>query len=143
MATAREMFPSGKYMGRLAGGEDLLEELKRVCSDHWVTMGRIEAIGAVERARLGYYDQEAREYRFNEIDQRLEIVSCIGNVSLLGEEALVHAHVVLADAGGRAFGGHLAPGTVLFAGEFFLEAFSGESLRREPDEATGLPLWKL
>ena len=34
---------------------------------------------------------------------------------------MVHAHVTLGDAEGRAFGGHLAAGTPVFACEFVIQ----------------------
>ena len=54
----------------------------------------------------------------------------------------VHAHVTLADNAGHAYGGHLAPGTTIFACEFVLEVLSESVLERTFDETTGLYLWK-
>ncbi len=129
------------YMGRLAFGADLLEELTKICKDRSVFCGRVEAIGAVQKACIGYYDQDLMQYQFNTMDQALEILKLTGNVSLKDGEPMVHAHVTLADAKGRAFGGHLAPGTVIFACECIVEGFDGPEFKRVPDEDTGLPLW--
>jgi len=49
----------------------------------------------------------------------------------------------LADKRGNAYGGHLAPGTVVFACEFILEIFDGPVLQRGFDETTGLFLWTM
>lgn len=65
-----------------------------------------------------------------------------GNVSIRDGSPLVHAHVSLADYSGNAFGGHLAPGTTVFACEYIIQAFTGETLVREQDSETGLPLWR-
>ncbi|MDW7710517.1 MAG: DNA-binding protein [Deferrisomatales bacterium] len=128
-------------MGRLRRGDDLLECLTAFVRREGVRLGRVEALGAVERARVGYYDQGAFEYRYLEFDTDLEILALLGNVSLRDGEPMVHAHVTLGDAQGRAFGGHLAPGTRVFACEFAVEVLDGEELHRGHDEATGLPLW--
>lgn len=130
-------------MGRLGFGCDLLEELNRVAKEREITLGRIEALGAVQKARIGYYDQNTREYQFVDIDKALEIVQLIGNVSLKDAEPFVHAHITFADASGKTFGGHLAPGTLVFACEFIIEALEGAELNRSFDEETGLPLWDL
>ncbi len=53
-----------------------------------------------------------------------------------------HVHLTLADRDGRAFGGHAAPGCVVFACEIVLSELHGLSLEREYDETTGLPLWR-
>ena len=130
-------------MGKLTYGADLLEELTEVCRKEKVQLGRVEALGAVSRARLGFYNQQTREYQFFELDQPLEITKLVGNVSLKDGKPMVHAHVTLADEAGKAFGGHLAPGTIVFACEFILQAFEGPTFERGFDEQTGLPLWKM
>lgn len=132
------------FLFRLPYGEDLLLILKRFCNENEITQGTLAVIGAVQRATVGYYDQEAREYRANSFDQPMEIVSCIGNISLLEGKPFVHAHIVLADKEGRpAAAGHLMEGAIIFAGEAFVQELIGEPLIREFDEQTSLPLWLL
>ena len=143
MATHVDVQHTRYVMGRLGHGKDLLEELTSVAGREGVTLGRVEALGAVKRARLGFYNQEEREYEFFEIDEPLEIASLIGNVSLKEGEPMVHAHVTLSDREGRARGGHLAPGTIVFACEFVMQALEGPELNRARDDATGLPLWEM
>jgi predicted DNA-binding protein with PD1-like motif len=143
MATHREAAPSRCVMGRLGHGKDLLEELTSVCEKEGVKLGRVEALGAVKRARVGFYNQESREYEFLEFDRPLEITNLGGNVSLRDGKPMVHAHVTLADHEGNAFGGHLAPGTTVFACEFVLQVLDGPEFARGHDDATGLPLWKM
>jgi hypothetical protein len=135
--------PEAQWMGRLAYEGDLLGELTAVAEEHGVTLGRVEAIGAVKSARIGYYDQGAQEYRFKRFDMPLEIVSLAGNVSIKDGKPMVHAHVALADEGGEVYGGHLAEGCIVFACEFVLTALNGPTLERTLDEPTGLPLWTL
>lgn len=55
---------------------------------------------------------------------------------------MIHAHIVLSDSKGRTFGGHLLPGTVVFAGEVFMLELPGIKLEREYDQETGLNLFK-
>ena len=130
-------------MGKLSHGCDLLAELTSICVENNVTLGRIEALGAVQKARLGFYNQETRQYQFHDFDQSMEIAQLVANVSLKAGKPFVHAHVTLTDSNDAAFGGHLAPGTLVFACEFVLEAFDGPKFERDHDEETGLPLWTL
>lgn len=143
MAVMESYKPAGILMGRLAHGADLLEEITGICRDNNIRMGRVEAIGAVSGARLGYYNQEVREYEYFTAEQPLEIVAMKGNISLKDGEPMVHAHVVLSDENGDAFGGHLAAGTIIFACECVIEVFDGAVLERKPDDQTGLPLWEM
>ena len=130
-------------MGKLRHGCDLLEELTRVSVECSIRLGRIQAIGAVQNANLGYYNQQAREYRYVALDQPLEITTLWGNISLKDGNPFVHVHVTLSDADGKAYGGHLAPGTMVFACEFILEAYRGPDYHRTFDQETGLPLWAI
>ena len=143
MAVYKEVRPKQTFIGKLNYDSDLLEELTAVCKEKGVSLGVVEAIGAVKKARLGYYDQGRREYQFFEIDKGLEITSLLGNISLRDGEPMVHAHVTLADSDGRCYGGHLASGTVVFAGEFLIRACEGPTYSRGHDEKTGLPLWEM
>ncbi len=129
-------------MGRLESGADLLAELTRICKDNNISRGQVEAIGAVSRATLGYYDQDSREYNYRTFEQHLEIISLLGNVSIKDGEPMVHAHVSLGDSEFRMIGGHLAAGTVVFACEYIIHELDGPELVRGYDEATGLPLWQ-
>ncbi len=130
-------------IGRLRHDEDLLEELHSVCKEKDIRLGRISAIGAVKKARIGFYDQEARRYRFLEINKDLEISSLAGNVSVRDGKPMVHAHITLCDCDGNAYGGHLVEGTIVFACEFVMDIYDGPQYLREHDEMTGLPLWKM
>ncbi len=128
-------------MGKLEYGDDLMQALNDVCAAHKIQTGRIEAIGAVKKAKLGYYNQEAKEYEFFETYQPLEITSLTGNISLRHGKPFVHAHLTLSDKQGKLIGGHMVPGTEVFACEFVIQEFSGPVFKRGFDNTTGLPLW--
>jgi len=131
------------YMGKLSYGCDLLEEFEKLSTELGVGLGRIEAIGAVRKARIGFYNQETRGYQFSSFDHPLEITKLTGNISLKDGKPFVHAHITLSDESGKSYGGHLAAGTVVFACEFALEAFDGPAFNRSFDEETGLSLWSI
>ncbi|HUT46261.1 MAG TPA: PPC domain-containing DNA-binding protein [Sedimentisphaerales bacterium] len=143
MAIYNEIKRTKTFMGKLKFGGDLLEELTSICEEKDICLGSTEALGAVQKARFGFYDQKARKYDFIEIDKPLEITKLIGNISLRDGKPMVHAHITLSDSQGNAFGGHLAPGTIVFACEFIINSYDGPDHIRDYDEQTGLPLWKI
>ena len=129
-------------MGRLQAGDDLLPALTEFCNNNNIKLGAFSVIGAVTQAKLGYFDQENKQYTgCVELDKKLEIASCMGNISLKDGGIMVHAHIVLADWEGKAYGGHLMPGTNVFAAEFNILEYTGAELNRGKDAVTGLPLW--
>ncbi len=127
---------------RLPHGGDLLEEITDLARREGITTGTVTAIGAVTKARVGYYDQSDRRYRERDLEEPREICSCLGNISLKEGEVFVHAHVVLADRAGKTAGGHLCPGTIIFAAECRIEELRGGPLTRVYDGETGLFLWE-
>jgi predicted DNA-binding protein with PD1-like motif len=141
MAMIKRVVVRERFMARLRKDSDLLEELTDICRNHGVTLGRIEGLGAVQKACFSYFDQETREYKPVSVDKPLEILKLTGNVSLRDNVPFVHVHVTLADSEGRTYGGHLAPGSIIFACECIIEAFDGPVFKRDFDQATGLFLW--
>ncbi len=127
---------------RLNYGDDLIDSVTELAKNKAIKAGTFTAIGALKRAKLGYYDQKNHEYREMTIDTPHEMASCVGNVSLKDGEPFTHAHVVLADETGNTKAGHLLEGTV-FAAEVHLRQLTGPKLEREYDELTGLSLWEM
>jgi predicted DNA-binding protein with PD1-like motif len=135
--------PGRTVMGRLPKGCDLLSALEEGCRDLGIKLGEVRALGAVSQAKIGYYDQAAQKYLFLEFPRPMEILSLLGNVSLKDGQAFVHAHLTLGEANGQSWGGHLAPGTVVFACEYVIQEFISlePPLARALDKDTGLFLW--
>lgn len=143
MAQYHDVETSYRLLGKLGHGLDLLEELTAICAGQNLQLGRVEALGALQRATVGFYDQTQRVYESLTFDEGLEILSLIGNVSMKDGAPMVHAHVTLARHDGSVIGGHLMPGCIIFACEFILQAFQGPPYNRGHDAATGLPLWEM
>ncbi|MDX1691540.1 MAG: PPC domain-containing DNA-binding protein [Acidimicrobiia bacterium] len=142
MSWSRTFEPGPVHLVRLPTGADLLEGITGYAADRGIHVATVQYLGAVRRASLRYYDQEALEYRDFVIDEHLEVLSGVGNVSLLDGEPFVHTHMALADADGRAFGGHVNVGTEVWAIEIRLQELLGaEPPVRLPDDCTGLTLW--
>lgn len=139
---SRELARGRRLVARLPLGADLLEAIAEVADEHGVMTAEVLAIGALQRARLAFYDQDAHAYGEWDLDQPLELVALLGNVSRRDGATAVHVHATLADHEGVCRGGHVVPGCVVFAGELFLQELTGgEPLERGFDEETGLTLW--
>ena len=127
---------------RLTHDADLVQSITELGRSKGIEAGTFTAIGALKRARLGYYDQRNHEYREIKIDSPHEMASCVGNISLKDGEPFAHIHVVLADEAGNTKAGHLFEG-IVFAAELHLRQLEGPELEREYDEVTGLSLWEV
>jgi predicted DNA-binding protein with PD1-like motif len=129
------------FMGQLPMGADLYESISRICIEEDIKIGKVAAVGAVTQAALSYYDQKKKVYKPITFKKHLEILNCTGNVSLKDGNPFVHMHATFADNKGTVFGGHLTPGTLVFACELTIEELEGKALDRNMDEKSGLNLW--
>ena len=126
---------------RVEEGSDLLMAIGECASSAGVRAGLLACIGALARARLGYYLGSGR-YKTIELEGPLEIASCLGNISEGPDgELVVHAHICVCDGEGRAYGGHLLEGCVVKpTAELAILELAGARLVRRLYEATGLKL---
>ena len=88
---------------------------------------------------IGFYDIQTKEYDRIPVDEDTEVLSILGNLSLVDDEPRVHAHVTLGKSDASAVGGHLFEGVCGATMEIFIRQEPGE-FRRVPDENAGLPL---
>jgi predicted DNA-binding protein with PD1-like motif len=139
---SREFARGRRVVARLPHGGDLLEEIAAVADAHEMRAAELRAIGALQTARLAFYDQASHEYGEFAVDAPVELVALLGNVSRRDGATAVHAHATLAGHDGACIGGHVAPGCVIFACELIVQELIGEPLLREYDDVTGLPLWR-
>ena len=129
------------FVGRLATGSDLVEEIERLCAEQSVLAAQVTVIGAVRRASYAYYEQVDHRYLELASAAHHEIVGFVGNVSLRDDRPFLHAHATFADATGATVGGHLLRGCEVFAAEVMIRELGDVSLVRGHDEQTGLALW--
>jgi len=121
---------------------DLLISLKDIVKKLKIRSGIMTVIGALRNATLYYYVQDEKRFHKNTFEGPLEIASGTGNIATLNDEIIVHCHLVLADKDGRCFGGHLAEGSRVFAGEVYIRELS-PPMKRKFDAQTGLNLFDI
>jgi predicted DNA-binding protein with PD1-like motif len=127
---------------RAEHNSDLVQFMTKLAEDKGITAAEFTAIGALKRAKLGFYDQKKHKYNEIMVDTPHEIASCIGNISVKNGKAFVHAHAVLADEDGTTKAGHLVEG-IVFAAEVHLRELRGTKLERKHDGETDLSLWDI
>jgi len=124
---------------RLVEGEDLLEAITQVAAKSKIHAGFFFLIGTLNSAKLGFYQDG--KYLPIEMEQALEIVSCLGNISIKEGKAFPHAHLAVSDEKGKVFGGHAMPGCIIGAtAELVLVEALGLKITRQLDETTKLSL---
>jgi uncharacterized protein len=128
------------YVVILDSGEEAFAALTRFANDAKLSAASLTAIGAFERATVGWFDFASKSYKKIEVDQQCEVLSAIGDVAVGDDgKASLHVHIVLGLSDGTTRGGHLLAGTVRPT----LEAVLTESparLRRKKRSDLGIAL---
>src|SRR5258708_38205447 len=91
---------------RIDAGEELVETLRAFAVEHDVRAGTLSGIGAVGEVELGFFLRESRSYVRRSFRGEHEILSLLGNFSVLDGEPYPHCHLALADRDFVAYGGH-------------------------------------
>ena len=132
-----------RFLGRLPHGKDLIASIEDFCIESSIQMATFSVIGAVSSATIGAYDQKQQVYVTFTEKMPMEVITCVGNVSLKDQAPVIHARIVLGDEHGKIMGGHLFSETLLYAGEMDLQELIGKPLDRVYDRTTGLFLWSV
>ena len=120
-------------------GDDVMSNLQGFAAEQGLTASRFTAIGAFERATLGYFDWERKDYEHIPVEEQVEVLALTGDVALEGTKPKVHAHVVLGRRDGSTVGGHLLEARVRPTLEVLL-VDAPSHLCRVHDPVSGLAL---
>lgn len=110
-----KLIESGKtatYVVVLDPGDEAMAVLSGFAADRGLTGAQVTAVGAFERAVVGWFDREAKDYRPIRVDQQSEVLSLVGDVALGTDGPQPHIHAVLGLPDGTTRGGHLLEGQV-------------------------------
>ena len=93
-------------------GDEAVSALTQFARSEQLEAAQITAVGAFERATVGWFDRAARDYRRIQVDEPCELLSLIGDVATGQDGPVVHVHAVLGLSDGTTRGGHLLEGHV-------------------------------
>lgn len=116
-------------------GEEAIGSITQFARDAGVSAASFTALGAFERAVLGYFDWSAKSYQPIPVNEQWEVVSFVGDIALDEQGApSVHPHLVLGLRDGSTRGGHLLEGHVRPTLEITVTATPGALRRRKRPE---------
>jgi predicted DNA-binding protein with PD1-like motif len=120
-------------------GDEVMAGLEAFARERGLDSAQITAIGAFSRATFGYYDRERKEYDKIPVEEQVEVLSLLGDISLNEGKPQVHVHGVVGRRDGTTRGGHLLEAYVWPTLEVIVTESPGH-LRRRMSEEAGLPL---
>jgi hypothetical protein len=123
----------------LETGEEAVSQLQRYAQENKLSASRFTAIGAFSSVTLGYFNWEKKEYEKIAVNEQVEVLSLIGDISVQDGEPTTHIHVVVGKRDGSAHGGHLLHAYVRPTLEVILSE-APAYLRRSFDPDSGIAL---
>ena len=132
----------GKFIVRLEKGDDILDSIVGFARTNRIDAAMFEGIGSLNTVKLGHYDFETKEYKYEVFREDLEILSLSGNISIMNKKPLPHAHVTLGRRDFSVIGGHLDEGSLANMVEIGINSLPGKLLKARDDEV-GLNLLQL
>ncbi len=127
------------YVVVLDAGEEAFGALSEFAAAQGLSAGQVTAVGAFERAAVGWFDRAAKEYRRIEVGQQCEVLSLLGDIALGAHGPQPHLHTVLGLPDGTTRGGHLLAGRVWPTLEVIIREVPAE-LRKTHRPEIGLAL---
>jgi len=124
----------------LQKGEDLHQSLSQFAKEADLAAAWLQGLGAALELEIGYYDLEAKAYKWKQFQGSYEITGMQGNiVGGNNGQPLFHIHGTFSDTECRAYGGHVHKLIVGGTCEILVRPLDAE-LSRQTDEFTGLNL---
>jgi predicted DNA-binding protein with PD1-like motif len=120
-------------------GEEAMQALTSFAAEQRLGGSHLTAIGAFSTAVVAYFEWPSKQYRHVSIDEQVEVLSLVGDVTVEKGKPKVHAHVVLGKADATAHGGHLIEGLVRPTLEVLITE-APRHLQRRLDPGSGLAL---
>jgi predicted DNA-binding protein with PD1-like motif len=120
-------------------GDEFISGLTSFAEKEGLDASGFKAIGAFQKAKLGYFDMDEKDYTEIPVDEQVEVLSLVGDIALDDGKPKIHAHVVLGRSDGSTVGGHILEATVRPTLEVVLTE-SPANMQRRTDPDTGLAL---
>jgi predicted DNA-binding protein with PD1-like motif len=97
---------------KLDKGASLVDEILMIANREGIKTAGVEAIGAVSRATIAYFNQDDKKYEEHEYTERMELTSMLGNITMKEGKPILHAHCTFARRDMSVIGGHLVSAKV-------------------------------
>lgn len=99
--------PPATHAVVLDSGDEAVAALGKFVQERNIEAASLSAIGAFERAVVGYFDWAKKDYKRIPVDEQVEVLSLFGDVAVSEGKPTLHIHAVLGRSDGSVVGGHL------------------------------------
>ena len=122
-------FGGGRFVLRLDPGDDVLVAIRDFAKKMGITAGAVTGLGSVDVMTLGFLDPADNAYSKRRFEERMEVASLTGSLSMDGDTPHVHLHAVVSPREFLAYAGHVHDAKVGAVLEVFVTALTGRMER--------------
>jgi uncharacterized protein len=115
-----------RYFLRFDIGEELVKSLQDFLISEKISSASLQGIGSCSEVVLGFYNSKSKEYEKTVLKEDLEVVSLLGNVSVMENRPATHIHGVFSGKDFASKSGHVFSLVVSATCEIFLINLEGE-----------------
>ena len=99
--------PTKQYAVIFYQGDEAFSGLLEFAEKYHITSAHFTAIGAVNKATLGWFDPRRKMYRKIPISGQHEVIAMSGDIALYQGNPVVHTHMVVGGPDGTTRAGHV------------------------------------
>jgi len=99
--------PTKQYAVIFYQGDEAFSGLLEFAEKYHITSAHFTAIGAVNKATLGWFDPQRKMYRKIPISGQHEVIAMSGDIALYQGNPVVHTHMVVGGPDGTTRAGHV------------------------------------
>ncbi len=99
--------PTKQYAVIFYQGDEAFSGLLEFAEKYRVTSAHFTAIGALNRATLGWFDPQRKMYKTIPIEGQHEVIGMSGDIALYQGNPVVHTHMVVGSPDGTTRAGHV------------------------------------
>ena len=99
--------PTKRYAVIFYQGDEAFSGLVEFAEKYHITSAHFTAIGALNRATLGWFDPQRKMYKKIPIDGQHEVIGMSGDIALYQGKPVVHTHTEVGTSDGTTRAGHV------------------------------------
>jgi predicted DNA-binding protein with PD1-like motif len=99
--------PAKQYAVIFYQGDEAFSGLLEFAEKYNVTSAHFSAIGALNRATLGWFDPQRKMYKKIPINGQHEVIGMSGDIALYQGKPVVHTHMIVGSPDGTTRAGHI------------------------------------
>jgi len=131
--------PAKQYAVIFYQGDEAFSGLLEFAEKYHVTSAHFTAIGALNRATLGWFDPQRKMYKKIPVNGQHEVIGMSGDIALYQGKPVVHTHMVVGSPDGTTRAGHVLAAYVSPTLEVMVTV-DPRTMKKRFDPATDLTL---